>query len=118
MPVSRCWEAAGLPSAAPKNSARFEAGEGAPTPADRQIQELAAAARTPEDHRALEGYFVTLAEKSKKAADEHVAMAAAYRGTRNSTAAAHCDRLVKLSREAAREALAAAAEHKKLAQTN
>jgi hypothetical protein len=38
-----------------------------------------------------------------------------YRGTRIAQAAAHCDRLVTLSREEAKEATEAAAMHKQLA---
>jgi hypothetical protein len=43
------------------------------------------------------------------------AMAQAYRGTRITQAAAHCDRLVTLSRDSAKEATAAAEMHKQLA---
>jgi len=41
--------------------------------------------------------------------------AQAYRGTRIAQAAVHCDRLVTLSRDSAKEATAAAAMHKDLA---
>ena len=40
---------------------------------------------------------------------------ATYRGTKIAQAAVHCDRLVTLSREEAKEATAAAAMHKQLA---
>ena len=43
------------------------------------------------------------------------AMAAAYRGTRIAHAAVHCDRLIELSRDSAKEATEAAAMHKQLA---
>ncbi len=42
-------------------------------------------------------------------------MANAYRGTRIAQAAVHCDRLVTLSRDEAKEATEAAAMHKQLA---
>jgi hypothetical protein len=42
-------------------------------------------------------------------------MAAAYLGTRLAPAAVHCDRLVTLARDAAKEAETAAAMHKELA---
>jgi len=107
--------AAGAPSTAPKDGARFEGGAGAPQPNERELSALAAKASTPADHRGLEEYFVTLARRHAADADEHVAMAQAYRGTRIAQAAVHCDRLVTLSREAAKEATAAAAMHKQLA---
>ena len=42
-------------------------------------------------------------------------MALTYRGTRIAQAAAHCERLVTLSRDSAKEATEAAAMHKQLA---
>jgi hypothetical protein len=42
-------------------------------------------------------------------------MAQAYRGTRIAQAAVHCDRLVTLSRDEAKEANAAGEMHKQLA---
>jgi hypothetical protein len=48
--------AAGVRSSEPADSAAFEAGEGAPEPADAELKALAATARTPADHRALEEY--------------------------------------------------------------
>jgi hypothetical protein len=42
-------------------------------------------------------------------------MAQSYRGTRIAQAAAHCDRIVALSRDAAKEATAAAEMHTQLA---
>ena len=107
--------AAGLPSTPPKDSARFEAGAGAPEPSAAQIRELAAGARTAADHRSLEEYFATLATKYSREADSHAAMAVGYRGNPRGTfswAAAHCEREVKQARDAAAEARAAAAEHR------
>jgi hypothetical protein len=106
--------AAGIPSEVPEDSARFEAGEGAPEPTNSELRKLAASARTPADHRDLEEYFVTLAARRAAEADEHTAMARAYRGNANRRGgdpAVNCDRMVKLSREAAEEARGAAAEH-------
>jgi hypothetical protein len=44
-----------------------------------------------------------------------MATANTYRGTRIAQAAVHCDQLVKLSRDEAKEATEAAAMHKQLA---
>jgi hypothetical protein len=110
--------ALGVPSTAPAESARFEHGEGAPAPTDQELRALAARARTPADHRALGEYFLTIAQRHTAEAEAHTWMAQAYRGNANRRGgdpAAHCDRLVKLSREAAEEARAAATEHTQLA---
>jgi len=110
--------AAGVPSTAPANGARFEHGEGAPAPTDQELAALAARARTPADHRALAEYFQTVAARHTADAEAHSRMAQAYRGSANRRGgdpAVHCDRLVTLSREAAAEARAAAAEHNQLA---
>ena len=112
--------AAGVTSTAPDNSARFEAGEGARVVEahDKEIHDLAAKASTPADHRAIEEYFESVEKRYNAAANEHATMAQAYRvapNRRGGDPAVHCDRLVKLSREAAREASAVAAEHKQLA---
>ena len=110
--------AAGMPSTPPANSARFVAGEGAPAPTYAQLRELAAGARTPADHRSLEEYYLTLANRHTQAAARHASLGGAYRagGVRNLDPAIHCDRMVKESREAATEARAAAAKHGQLAQ--
>ena len=112
--------AAGVPSTAPKNAARFEAGQGAREvwQHEKEIHDLAANARTPADHRAIEEYFESIEKQYSKAVNEHSTMARAYRAVPNRLGgdpAAHCDRLVKLSRESAKEASAVAAEHKKAA---
>jgi len=107
--------AAGTPATAPRGGARFEAGAGAPAPSDKYLADLAAKASTPADHRGLEEYFLTAAKQYTADASEHVAMAQAYRGTRIAQAAVHCDRLVTLDRDAAKEANAAAVMHKDLA---
>ena len=107
--------AAGAAATAPKDAARFHAGAGAPEPSDDELSALAARANTPADHHALEEYFQTAAKRYGEAVKEHTSMAQAYRGTRIAQAADHCDRLVKLSRDAAKEATAAAEMHKQLA---
>jgi hypothetical protein len=107
--------AAGAAAAAPKGGARFQAGAGAPEPSDDELSALAARASTPADHHALEEYFQTAAKRYRAAVNEHSSMAQAYRGTRIAQAAVHCDRLVSLSRDEAKEATAAAEMHKRLA---
>lgn len=86
---------------------------------EKEIHDLAANARTPADHRAIEEYFESIEKNCNKAVSEHASMAQAYRAVPNRRGggdpAAHCDRLVKLSRESAKEAGAVAAEHKQAA---
>ena len=107
--------AAGKVSAVPRGAARFEGGAGATAPTAEELGALAAKATTPADHRGLEEYFLTSAKRYTADGKEHVAMAGAYRGTRLAGAAVHCDRLIELSRDSAKEATAAAAMHKQLA---
>jgi predicted nucleic acid-binding protein len=107
--------AGGVASTAPPAGARFQAGAGAPEPTDAELRALAAKASTPADHRALEEYFLTAARRYTADANAHVTMGQAYRGTRIVQAAAHCDRLVTLSRDSAKEAAEEAAMHKQLA---
>lgn len=107
--------AAGTPSVAPRDSAGFQGGAGAPQPTKQDLSALAAKASTTADHRALEEYFLTAAKRYTADADEHAMMAQTYRGTKIASAAAHCDRMVTLSRDAAKEANAAAVMHKDLA---
>ncbi len=105
----------GAESTAPLGGARFQGGAGAPDPTEQELSAMAAKARTAADHRFLEEYFLTLAKRYTATADEHVAIAQAYRGTRIAQAAAHQDHLAALSRESAREAAEAAAMHKQFA---
>jgi len=107
--------ATGATAAPPAGGARFEGGAGAPGPTDQELKAMAAKAGTPADHRALEEYFLTLAKRYTADANEHMATANTYRGTRIAQAAVHCDQLVKLSRDEAKEATEAAAMHKQLA---
>ena len=110
--------AGGAAATAPKHAARLHAGEGAPEPTTMDLHHMAMMARTAADHRALEEYFTTIARQSTADADAHVAMAKAYRaGVRKggSDPALHCDRLAKLSRDAAKEAGETASLHRQLA---
>lgn len=107
--------ASGTRATPPRDAARFQSGAGAPQPTEKELNALAAKAGTPAEHRALEEYFVTLARRYTAGANEHVALAQAYRGTRIAQAAVHHDRLAGLSRDGAKEATAAAEVHKQLA---
>lgn len=107
--------AAGKSSVAPRGATPFESGKGAPEPTVEELSAMAAKAATPADHRALEEYFQTAVKRYTAEVNEHTAMAAAYRGTRAAQTAAHCDRLVTLARESAKEAKAAAEMHSNLA---
>lgn len=107
--------ASGTPATPPKDGDRFQGGAGAPEPTLKELDALAAKANTPAEHRALEEYFLTLAKRYANEANEHVTLAQTYRGTRIAQAAVHHDRLASLSRDAAKEATAAAEMHKGLA---
>ena len=85
---------------AARASSSFAVGSGAPAPPW---------------NRALEEYFLTLAKRYTNEANDHVTLAQTYRGTRIAQAALHHDRLAGLSRDAAKEATAAAEMHKGLA---
>jgi hypothetical protein len=114
--------AAGAVSTPPSGGAAFEGGAGAPGASQRDVNALAAAASTASDHQILETYFTSLASRYTAESKEHAALAAAWRRqARVPTAAmtaAHCERLAAQSRDAAKEATAAAAAHKKLAGTS
>jgi hypothetical protein len=107
--------ASGIVSAVPPGAAHFEGGAGALAPTKEELIGIAAKARTPADHRGIEEYFLTLSKRYTAAANEHVAMAHGYRGTRIAPAAAHCDRLISLSRDAAKEANRVATLQRQLA---
>ena len=107
--------AAGMASTAPTGGGRFESGTGASEPSEAELSALSAKASTPADHRALAEYFTTAEKRYTADANAHLAMARAYRGTRIAQAADHCDRIVALSRDAAKEATAAAELHAQLA---
>ena len=109
----------GAAPAVPADRARFDGGFGARIPTNSELAAVVAAARTTVDHRVLAEYFLTLEERRTADANEHAVMANSFRvsGQRRGSefAAMHCDRLVKEAREAAREASAAAALHRQLA---
>ena len=107
--------ASGVTATPPAGGARFEGGAGAPAPTEQALNAMAAKASSPADHRALEEYFLTLAKRYTTDATEHATTANTYRGTKIAQAAVHCDNLVRLSRDAAQEATAAAEMHKQLA---
>lgn len=107
--------AGGAPATPPRDGARFHAGAGAPEPTGQELNALAAKASAPAEHRALAEYFQTLSTRYASEANEHAALAQTYRGTRLAHAALHHDRLAELSRDAAKEATAAASMHKELA---
>ena len=107
--------ASGVTATRPAAGARFEGGEGAAAPTEQELDAMAAKASSPAEHRALEEYFLTLAKRYTADATEHATTANTYRGTKIAQAAVHCDNLVRLSRDAAKEATAAAEMHKQLA---
>jgi hypothetical protein len=107
--------AGGAAATPPPDAAKFHAGAGAPEPTEKELTALAAKASTPAEHKALEEYFLTLAKTYTKEANEHVALAQAYRGTRIAQAAIHHDRLATLAHDSAKEATAAAEMHEQLA---
>jgi uncharacterized protein with gpF-like domain len=107
--------ASGATVTPPAGGARFEGGAGAPVPSEQELKAMAAKASSPAEHHALEEYFLTLAKRYTADATEHATTANTYRGTRIAQAAVHCDNLVRLSKDAAKEATAAAEMHKQLA---
>jgi hypothetical protein len=107
--------AAGTPAEQPRGVAPFHGGAGAPEPTKKDLTTLAAKAGTPSEHQALEEYFLTQAKRYTAAADEHVALAQAVRGTNLAHASAIHEHLAQLARDSAKEATAAAEMHKQLA---
>jgi hypothetical protein len=107
--------ASGTPATPPTDGARFQSGAGAPKPTAKELNALAAKASTPAEHRGLAEYFLTLATRYTADANEHGALAQSYRGTRIEQATMLHDHLADLSRDAAKEATAAAEMHKQLA---
>jgi hypothetical protein len=108
-------QAAGVPATPPRDGSRLEGGAGARVPEGKELKALASKARTRAEHKALEEYFLTLARRYTAAADEHVTLAQAHRGTRIAQAAMIHDRLAALARDTAKEATAAADMHQQLA---
>ena len=112
--------AAGGHSDAPPNSARFEAGYGAPAPSESYVHELVSGARTRADHLSLADYFTAVAETATNNARKQAAAAQAYRGpisrTGGGTPASHYDLMAERYRDQATQARADAAKHRQLAQ--
>lgn len=113
--------AAGAASEPPKGSERFEAGGDARVPTDAELTRLAATAETAADHRALEGYFASLAARYERESKESAAYSLSWRGMSKNpsapTLAANWELLARQQRESATEARAAAGMHKDLATT-
>lgn len=112
--------AGGISPTAPENGARVESDERPRVTSEhnKTIHELAANLGRAADHRVIAEHFERLEKQYNAAVNEHAAMAQTYRAVpdgRGEDPAAHCDRLVRLSREAANEAAALAAEHKQAA---
>jgi len=107
--------AKGVPATAPAGAAAFEAGTGARTPSDAELNALAAKATTPSDHAALQEYFQNVATRATADAEQHAALGQAMRGRRSAAPAQHHERLAALARDAAAEATTAAAMHRDLA---
>lgn len=109
----------GAPAVPPPTRAQLDGGAGAPAPTQVELNELATRARTPADHGVLAEYYLTLETREATLANEHARMANMHRvsGERRAheTAAMHCDRMARLSREAAKQAAAAASIHRQLA---
>jgi hypothetical protein len=107
--------ASGRPAILPGDATRFHEGAGALPPTPKELKALSANARKASDQRAIEEYFRTLATRYTAEANEHVALAQTYRGTRIAHAAVNQDHLASLLRDEAKEATEAAEMHKDLA---
>jgi hypothetical protein len=110
--------AAGAPPTASHDLPEFQRQAPAPLPAPEELIRRAARARSPSDHWQLEQYFRELAARYADRADEHAAIAAAYRaaaGQAECEPALRSDRLALRWRDAAAEAAAVAAVHQALA---
>jgi hypothetical protein len=109
----------GAAAVPPPDRAQFDGGDGAAAPTQVELSELARRARTPADHRVLAEYYLTLETRETALANEHARMASMHRvsGERRAAeiAAIYCDRMARLSREAAKHASAAASVHRQLA---
>jgi hypothetical protein len=89
------------------------------TAADANLNQMVAGAKTSADHAALAAEYEKLAKDAQAKAEEHRAMAAAYRRAGGPSAKAqlpeHCDGLVKVFEGAAKDYTAMAAAHRELA---
>ena len=107
--------AAGGASTLPPNAAAYHSGKGARKPTGKDLRDLAVKATSVADHRALMEYFQTTAKRHAAAAADYTRMAQTYRGTKIAAAGFNADHLAMLSRDAEKEAIAAAKMHKDLA---
>ena len=107
--------AAGVSSTIQPKAVPYESGKGARVPTDKELSDLAAKAATRADHRALMEYFQTTAKRHAAAANEYTRLEQTYRGTRIAAAGLTATHLARLSREAEKEANAAAMMHEDLA---
>ena len=76
----------------------------APAPTPQQLTTLAATASSAADHKALAQYYRGLQTTYTAEAKEHSRLAMYYSGTKARADAAHCERLARLSKDAAVEA--------------
>ncbi len=106
----------GITSQTPANGTRFYTGEGATPPSATDVRTWVAEAKTSDEHRVLADYFTAVANRNAATEATHRLMANTYRGTKIESSAAHCDRLVRLSRDGAREARSAAALQNQMAE--
>ena len=107
--------AAGTASTVPPKGVPYQSGKGARVPTDKELSDLAAKAATRADHRALMEYFQTTAKRHAAAANEYTRLEQTYRGTRIAAAGLNATHLARVSREAEKEASAAAKMHEDLA---
>lgn len=107
--------AVGASSTVSPKAMPYQSGKGARVPTDKELSDLAAKAGTAADHRALMEYFQTTAKRHASAANDYTRMGQTYRGTKLAAAGFNADRLATLSRDAEKEAIAAAKMHEDLA---
>jgi len=106
--------AAGREAILPIGATSLHGGFGAPEPSAEQLHKLALTARTRADHLALREYYSMVTRKKAAEADNHLAMATAYRaGVRHGSydPAVALERLAGIARKAAKEASQAADRH-------
>ena len=107
--------AAGASSTLPPKAVPYESGKGARVPTDQELSDLATKAATRADQRALLEYFQTPAKRHAAAANEYTRLEQTYRGTRLAAAGLNATHLARVSREAEKEASAAAKMHEDMA---
>jgi hypothetical protein len=113
--------AAVLTALGPGSLARGQATS--PKLTEKQVRTLIATAKTPEDHQKIAAYYRAKAEDAKANAAEHEKILAAYNqnpSTHEPAKAAggpsaHCNTLIRLYNDEAKEDLAMAEEHEQMA---